>query len=197
MNIIDLPDDVQYSFITHLKEYSDLINLKKTCKTFRDLVNKESKYYQVDLFKFQIKILFTNCDLKKHEMICKKISKFKEYFQFYNIHINRKHDSTVNIFHTTTYIYIDIYYDDIKKFNNILNKFLKDSKLNNMLKKNDNFIDYKLFLYYSDDIYSFVNSNIIDIKDDFLINSKSKITLEVIKSTLLYENNQNNQNNQK
>ena len=34
MNIVDLPDDVQYSFITHLKECSDLINLKKTCKTF-------------------------------------------------------------------------------------------------------------------------------------------------------------------
>lgn len=189
MNIVDLPDDVQYSFITHLKECSDLINLKKTCKTFRNLVNKESKYYQVDLFKFQIKLFFTNCDLKKHEMICKKFTKFKEYFNLHKIHINRKHDSRLNIFHTTTYIYIEIYYDDVKKFNNIFNKFLIDVNLYNILKKSENLIDYKLYLFYKDDIYNFVNTNIIDKKDDFLISNKSKINLEEINTLLRLQNN--------
>ena len=186
MNIVDLPNDIQYLFTTYLKESKDLLSLKRTCKIYKNLVDKETKSqcFQVDLFKFQITLIFVDCDLQKHEMICRKISKFNKFFRLHKRHINRSHDSTRNIFYTTTHIYLEIYYDDVQLFKIKFNEFLKYTNLNNILKQKNNSIDYKLHLYYCDNIYNFIKNNVIKYREDLLIEEKSKLNLNTINNLL-------------
>jgi hypothetical protein len=186
MNIVNLPNDIQYLFTTHLKHSRDVLSLKRTCRTFKTVVDKEieSQCFHVDLFKFKITLIFVNCDLKKHEMICKKISKFNKFFRLHKRHINRSHDTTKNIFYTTTHIYLEIYYDDVQLFKIKFNEFLKYTNLNNILKHKNNMIDYKLHLYYHDNIYYFIKNNVVKYREDLLIKEKSKLNLYTINNLL-------------
>ena len=151
MNIIDLtaddkdrfdlskniPNDIHYHLIRNMKNCYDIVNLKDTCSTFRNLFNEEINIARVDLFKINITFKFNNYDLKKHEMICRKFSKFKE--EFYNgfIHFDRK--TCNSIFNTITIIYISLYIDNLKEFRlqfmNYLEKYDIKKIIENILNK--------------------------------------------------------------
>ena len=96
MNITDLPNDIHYNIINSIKNGEDLVNFKNSCKKFKSLFHKEVKTFTIDLFKINIDFEFKNYDLTKHEMICRKFSKFKE--EFYNgyIFFNRKTNNSIS-----------------------------------------------------------------------------------------------------
>jgi hypothetical protein len=151
MNIVDLPNDIHYNIIKNINDSHNIINFKNTCKTFKNLFDAEIKLAKVDLFKLSIIFKFYKYDLKKHEMICRKFSRFKD--EFYNGFINFNRNTNKSIFDTTTLVYIKVYIDDLKEFNIKFMDFLEKYNINKDIKQNKKYnnednLQITLSIYY-------------------------------------------------
>ena len=191
MNFLDLPNDIHYSIINKVKNGDDLINLKDTCSKMRTLFNSEIIFFTVDLFKININFEFYSFDLTKHEMICKKFSKFKEEFCNGFIYFNRKTNNS--IFDTTTMIHISLYIDNLMLFQLEFIQFLRKYNINKHLKRNRNSIrpqgkfNIKLHLFFGDELFNFIKlDNFNQNKNDIIINYKTRLNIENI--FLIYNN---------
>lgn len=178
MNIIDLPNDIHYNIINNIHDNNIIIHLKNTCKTFKTLFNKEIKLAKVDLFKLSIIFKFHKYDLKKHEMICRKFSRFKD--EFYNgfIQFNRKINES--IFETTTLVYIKIYIDDFKDFNIKFDNYLKNYNIDKEIQKNKKYnkenLEITLSIYYGENFFQYIHEdNLNDNRKNLIIDSKTNL----------------------
>ena len=186
MNIINLPNDIHYKLLKNINKCHDIVNLKNTCKTFNNIFNKEIKPIKVDLFRINIVFKFYNYDISKHEMICKKFSKFRKEFNNGMINISRKTNNS--IFETITLIYISVYIDNLKTFNiklenylikyNILNNIIKNNK---NIKKNNSYdkgLNITLDIYFNDDFFDNVKEdNIKEDREDLIIDYSSNFKI--------------------
>tara|TARA_Y100000389_G_scaffold166381_1_gene171134 strand:+ start:192 stop:1094 length:903 start_codon:yes stop_codon:yes gene_type:complete len=189
MNIVNLPNDIHYKLLKNIKNCDDIVNLKNTCKTFNNIFHKEIKPIKVDLFRINIIFKFYNYDINKHEMICRKFSKFREEFNNGSINISRKTNNS--IFETITLIYISVYIDNLKNFNikfynyltkyNILNNIIKNNK---NIKKNyfyDKGINISLNIYFNDYFFDNIKiDNMIENREDLIIDYCSNLKINNI-----------------
>ena len=79
MNIQNLPYDIHNLIFDNLENGKDIYNFKNTCKTFNNYVNNEIPLNSL-IFKMKYKLIFNNCDINKHSIICKKMSSILEKF---------------------------------------------------------------------------------------------------------------------
>ena len=115
--------------------------------------------------------LKTNYDLKKHEMICKKFSRFKD--EFYNgfIHFNR--NTNISIFNTITQVYITVYIDNLKEFKIKFIDYLNKYNIQKEIKKNREYIkknnikqdnlEITLSIYYGDDFFQYIEQDNLNV----------------------------------
>ena len=184
MNIVDLPNDIHYNIIKNINDSHNIINFKNTCKTFKNLFDAEIKLAKVDLFKLSIIFKFYKYDLKKHEMICRKFSRFKD--EFYNGFINFNRNTNKSIFDTTTLVYIKVYIDDLKEFNIKFMDFLEKYNINKNIKQNKKYnnednLQITLSIYYGDDFYEYIHQdNFNENRKNILIDYKTNLKTEDI-----------------
>jgi|TARA_B110000211_G_C13969400_1_gene504248 hypothetical protein len=184
MNIVDLPNDIHYNIIKNINDSHNIINFKNTCKTFKNLFDAEIKLAKVDLFKLSIIFKFYKYDLKKHEMICRKFSRFKD--EFYNGFINFNRNTNKSIFDTTTLVYIKVYIDDLKEFNIKFMDFLEKYNINKDIKQNKKYnnednLQITLSIYYGDDFYEYIHQdNFNENRKNILIDYKTNLKTEDI-----------------
>lgn len=177
MNISDLPNDIHYTIINNIKNGEDLVNLKDSCKKLKKLFYKEVEILKVDLFKIDINFEFKQFDLKKHEMICRKFSKFKEEFFNGYIHFNRTTNNS--IFDTTTMIYISLYIDDLKSFELKFLEFLKKYNINKHI--NCEILTITLNLLFGNELFDFVKlDNFNSNRNDIIVDYKTKLNVSNI-----------------
>lgn len=166
-NITQLPEDVFSVILGKIEDGNDIYNFKNTCQKFRENVNEFIKPLNVNLFKIKYKIIFDNCDINKHSLICKKMSIILDNFNLYEIHFNRTHNSCKSIFDTQTVVYVSMLTDNVNNHKSKLFKLMKNYNLSNY------FINYTISIYFPD---NFIN-NIIDNYDknnsDIIINNES------------------------
>ena len=186
MNIVNLPNDIHYKLLKNIKNCDDIVNLKNTCKTFNNIFYKEIKPIKVDLFRINIIFKFYNYDINKHEMICRKFSKFREEFNNGSINISRKTNNS--IFETITLIYISVYIDNLKTFNIKLENYLtKYNILDNIIKNNKNIkknniydkgLNITLDIYFNDDFFDNVKEdNMKENREDLIIDYSSNFKI--------------------
>ena len=171
MNITKLPFDIHGLIYDNLKDGRDIYNFKNTCKTFKNYVGNEIPL-NVILFKMKYKIIFNNCDINKHSLICKKMSNILENFNLYEIHFNRTHNSCKSIFDTQTVIYVSMFTDNVKEHKNKLYKLLNQHNLTNY------YINFDIVIYFTDNFIDIIINHYNKNNNDIIISNQSlqKIT---------------------
>ena len=172
-NITDLPQDIHETIFSHITNGEDFYNYKNTCKVFKKTSSIQPIIYP-ELFEISIILTFLNCDIKKHETICKKFSNLKKdnENEDYKLHyikkiiFDRTHKNS--IFDTQTVVYINTYVDNISVFKQYFNKILKYHNFKNYE------IKYKIKIYFNDNLFnSIINSLKINYKKNIIISNKS------------------------
>lgn len=165
-NIEKLPYDIHSMIFDNLEDGRDIYNFKNTCKSFNNYVNNEVSLNS-NIFKIKYKIVFNNCDINKHSVICKKMWIILKDFKLYEIHFNRTHNSCKSIFDTQTIIYVSMFTDNINEHKMKLFKLLNKNNINNY------YISFNITIYFSDSfinqIINYHNKN----NNDILINNES------------------------
>ena len=75
MNFNNLPYDMHDKICSNIKNNNDLINLSKTNKYFKDII-EENFVYVIQMFRVLI-VIEAKIDINKHCEICKKFNKIK------------------------------------------------------------------------------------------------------------------------
>ena len=171
-NITSLPQDIHETIFSHITNGEDFYNYKNTCKVFKKTSSIQPIIYP-ELFEISIILTFSNCDIKKHETICKKFSNLKKdnENEDYKLHyikkiiFDRTHKNS--IFDTQTVVYINTYVDNISVFKQYFNKILKYHNFKNYE------IKYKIKIYFNDNLFnSIIKSLKINYKN-IIISNKS------------------------
>jgi hypothetical protein len=176
-NITQLPDDIFGVILDKIEDGNDIYNFKNTCKTFNNNFNEFTKPLNVNLFKIKYKIVFDNCDINKHSLICKKMSIILDHFDLYQIHFNRTHNSCKSIFDTQTIVYISMLTDNVNEHKTKLFKLMKNYNLTNY------FINYKISIYFTETFINNIINNYHKNNNDIIINNISLQKLNDYKNT--------------
>ena len=133
MNFNNLPYDMHHKICDNIKNNNDLINLSKTNKYFKDIIESNFVYVIPEMFRVFI-VIEAKIDINKHCEICKKFKKIKKYFnpEFYKLDIRRYNTS---IFDSYTTIHFNILLDNYKNFNKKFSEFLLNNNLYNFITK--------------------------------------------------------------
>ena len=166
-NITELPTDIFGVILDELKHGKDIYNFKNTCKTFNNNLNDLLIPLNVNLFKMKYKIIFNNCDINKHSLICKKMTYVLNHFDLYETHFNRTHNSCKSIFDTQTVIYVSMLTDNVNDHKSKLFKLMKEFNLTNY------FINYTISIYFSDNFIIDIINNYSKNNNDIIINNES------------------------
>ena len=171
MNIQKLPYDIHNLIFDNLENGKDIYNFKNTCKSFNNYVNNEI-CLNSNLFKMKYKLIFSNCDINKHSLICKKMSSILEKFNLYEIHFNRTHNSCKSIFDTQTVIYVSMFTDNVKEHKNKFKTLIENYNLTNY------YIILDIIIYFTEGFIENIINNYTKNNNDIIINNESlqKIT---------------------
>ena len=171
MNIQKLPYDIHSIIFDNLENGNDIYNFKNTCKTFNNYVNDEIPLNS-HIFKMRYKLIFNNCDINKHTIICKKMSSILENFDLYKIHFNRTHNSCKSIFDTQTVIYVSMFTDNVKEHKNKFKTLIENHNLTNY------HIILDIIIYFTEGFIENIINNYTKNNNDIIINNESlqKIT---------------------
>ena len=171
MNIQNLPYDIHNLIFDNLENGKDMYNFKNTCKTFNNYVNNEIPLNSL-IFKMKYKLIFNNCDINKHSIICKKMSSILEKFNLYEIHFNRTHNSCKSIFDTQTVIYVSMITDNVKEHKNKFKTLIENHNLTNY------HIILDIIIYFTEGFIENIINNHTKNNNDIIINNESlqKIT---------------------
>ena len=171
MNIQNLPYDIHNLIFDNLENGKDMYNFKNTCKTFNNYVNNEIPLNSL-IFKMKYKLIFNNCDINKHSLICKKMSSILEKFNLYEIHFNRTHNSCKSIFDTQTVIYVSMITDNVKEHKNKFKTLIENHNLTNY------HIILDIIIYFTEGFIENIINNYTKNNNDIIINNESlqKIT---------------------
>ena len=171
MNIQNLPYDIHNLIFDNLENGKDMYNFKNTCKTFNNYVNNEIPLNSL-IFKMKYKLIFNNCDINKHSIICKKMSSILEKFNLYEIHFNRTHNSCKSIFDTQTVIYVSMITDNVKEHKNKFKTLIENHNLTNY------HIILDIIIYFTEGFIENIINNYTKNNNDIIINNESlqKIT---------------------
>ena len=171
MNIQNLPYDIHNLIFDNLENGKDMYNFKNTCKTFNNYVNNEIPLNSL-IFKMKYKLIFNNCDINKHSIICKKMSSILEKFNLYEIHFNRTHNSCKSIFDTQTVIYVSMITDNVKEHKNKFKTLIENHNLTNY------HIILDIIIYFTEGFIENIIINYTKNNNDIIINNESlqKIT---------------------
>lgn len=171
MNIQNLPYDIHNLIFDNLENGKDMYNFKNTCKTFNNYVNNEIPLNSL-IFKMTYKLIFNNCDINKHSLICKKMSSILEKFDLYEIHFNRTHNSCKSIFDTQTVIYVSMFTDNVKEHKDKFKTLLENHNLTNY------HIILDIIIYFIEGFIENIINNYTKNNNDIIINNESlqKIT---------------------
>ncbi len=171
MNIQNLPYDIHNLIFDNLENGKDMYNFKNTCKTFNNYVNNEIPLNSL-IFKMKYKLIFNNCDINKHSLICKKMSSILEKFNLYEIHFNRTHNSCKSIFDTQTVIYVSMFTDNVKEHKNKFKTLIENHNLTNY------HIILDIIIYFTEGFIENIINNYTKNNNDIIINNESlqKIT---------------------
>ena len=171
MNIQNLPYDIHNLIFDNLENGKDIYNFKNTCKTFNNYVNNEIPLNSL-IFKMKYKLIFNNCDINKHSIICKKMSSILEKFNLYEIHFNRTHNSCKSIFDTQTVIYVSMITDNVKEHKNKFKTLIENHNLTNY------HIILDIIIYFTEGFIENIINNYTKNNNDIIINNESlqKIT---------------------
>ena len=176
-NITKMPTDIFGVILDNIEDGKDIYNFKNTCKIFSENAEDFIKPLNVNLFKIKYKIIFDNCNINKHALICRKIWIILKNFKLYKIHFNRTHNSCKSIFDTQTIIYVSMLTDNTNDHKMKLFKLLNENNITNY------YISFTITIYFSDsfinEIINYHNKN----NNDIIIND---ISLQKIS-----ENNEN------
>jgi hypothetical protein len=166
-NITKMPTDIFGVILDNIEDGKDIYNFKNTCKIFSKNTDDFIKPLNVNLFKIKYKIIFDNCDINKHSIICKKMWIILKNFKLYKIHFNRTHNSCKSIFDTQTIIYVSMLTDNINEHKMKLFKLLNENNITNY------YISFTITIYFSDsfinEIINYHNKN----NNDIIINNVS------------------------
>ena len=171
MNIQNLSYDIHNLIFDNLENGKDMYNFKNTCKTFNNYVNNEIPLNSL-IFKMKYKLIFNNCDINKHSIICKKMSSILEKFNLYEIHFNRTHNSCKSIFDTQTVIYVSMITDNVKEHKNKFKTLIENHNLTNY------HIILDIIIYFTEGFIENIINNYTKNNNDIIINNESlqKIT---------------------
>ena len=171
MNIQNLPYDIHNLIFDNLENGKDMYNFKNTCKTFNNYVNNEIPLNSL-IFKMKYKLIFNNCDINKHSLICKKMSSILEKFNLYEIHFNRTHNSCKSIFDTQTVIYVSMFTDNVKEHKDKFKTLIENHNLTNY------HIILDIIIYFTEGFIENIINNYTKNNNDIIINNESlqKIT---------------------
>ena len=171
MNIQNLPYDIHNLIFDNLENGKDMYNFKNTCKTFNNYVNNEIPLKSL-IFKMKYKLIFNNCDINKHSIICKKMSSILEKFNLYEIHFNRTHNSCKSIFDTQTVIYVSMFTDNVKEHKDKFKTLIENHNLTNY------YINLVIVIYFTEGFIENIINNYTKNNNDIIINNESlqKIT---------------------
>ena len=171
MNIQNLPYDIHNLIFDNLENGKDMYNFKNTCKTFNNYVNNEIPLNSL-IFKMKYKLIFNNCDINKHSIICKKMSSILEKFNLYEIHFNRTHNSCKSIFDTQTVIYVSMFTDNVKEHKDKFKTLIENHNLTNY------HIILDIIIYFTEGFIENIINNYTKNNNDIIINNESlqKIT---------------------
>ena len=171
MNIQNLPYDIHNLIFDNLENGKDMYNFKNTCKTFNNYVNNEIPLNSL-IFKMKYKLIFNNCDINKHSLICKKMSSILEKFDLYEIHFNRTHNSCKSIFDTQTVIYVSMFTDNVKEHKTKFKTLIENHNLTNY------HIILDIIIYFTEGFIENIINNYTKNNNDIIINNESlqKIT---------------------
>lgn len=133
MNFNNLPYDMHDKICSNIKNNNDLINLSKTNKYFKDIIEENFVYVIPEMFRVLI-VIEAKIDINKHCEICKKFNKINKYFnpEFYKLDIKRYNTT---IFDAYTTIHFNIFIDNYKNFNKKFSEFLLNNNLYNFITK--------------------------------------------------------------
>lgn len=133
MNFNNLPYDMHDKICSNIKNNNDLINLSKTNKYFKEIIEENFVYVIPEMFRVLI-VIEAKIDINKHCEICKKFNKIKKYFnpEFYKLDIKRYNTT---IFDSYTTIHFNIFIDNYKNFNKKFSEFLLNNNLYNFVTK--------------------------------------------------------------